>query len=70
MAMMQLVDGIKEQEEYAKLERNLMRRFGISYTELQSIPMKVIRVWLKQEKEEIVKKSFEMMKNKNARTNH
>lgn len=55
---------LSEEERIALIELELMKRYELTYTELQSIPLKTILIWesLREKIEE--KQKFELMKNK------
>lgn len=60
------VDLNKEFEKTSKLELDFIQHWGLSYSELQDIPIKVIKVWIKQEIVGTQKKIFQEMVKKNA----
>lgn len=60
--MLVLMKTNKEAIESAITERNLMRVFGLSYSELQEMPMWVLNCWIKQEFKDREKAKFEANK--------
>lgn len=68
MAKKQILNlHLKEQEITAITEKQLMEKFGLSYSELQEIPMRIIKIWLEQDFEETEKLRFEEMIKKNLK---
>jgi len=64
--MLVQVNPINEQEVIARIERKLMLTFGLSYSELQNMPSRVLKIWTKQKAEEKQKEDFNRMVMKNS----
>ena len=61
---------MKEERAIALLERMYIRNYGFSYSGLQKMPTRILRIWNEADKAEKENKEFERMKRKNARTNN
>jgi len=62
--MLVLAKTDQERYETARNERLLMQAFGLSYTELQEMPMYVINCWINEARKERQKAQFEENKRK------
>lgn len=60
--MLVLMKAKHEAIESAITERNLMKAFGLSYTELQEMPMWVLNCWVRQLHKERQQAKFEQDK--------
>jgi hypothetical protein len=63
------VDLIKEEEQIAKIERQLLFKWGLKYNELQELPLRLIRIWSKLDLQERLEDNFRKMKIKTVMGN-
>ena len=52
------------------MERIYIKKYGLGYSELQNMPMRILRIWDEAEIKEMKRKQFELLKRQNARTNN